>query len=81
MPTYEFTCHRCHQEFEVRVARIDGRPEGCTACGSTDFERVLSTFAAHTSSGGGARAELPPCGMGNACGRVTGQGCGGGGMA
>lgn len=74
MPIYEFTCRTCQTLFESRVARVGDRPQACPACGSSDLEKVLSTFAAHTS-GGGKKSEVTPCELGEACGRLTGR-CG-----
>lgn len=77
MPIYEFACQECGKTFEARV-RVDGRPDACPSCSSTKFDRLLSTFAAHTGSGGASSEPMAACGMGEQCGRVTGRGCGGG---
>jgi putative FmdB family regulatory protein len=79
MPIYEFACKRCGSSFETRVARVGQRPEGCPSCGSADLEKLMSSFAAHTSSSADAAPcaaggnEMSACGMGEACGRFTGR--------
>jgi putative FmdB family regulatory protein len=68
MPTYEFACRSCGREFEVEVARIGGRPEGCPACGAQELDRLLSPFAAHTSAAGPSPSAAAACPMAEACG-------------
>ncbi|MDY0133268.1 MAG: zinc ribbon domain-containing protein [Desulforegulaceae bacterium] len=44
MPIYEFRCLKCEEIFEVIVLSGDEDEEiKCTHCGSSSFERVLST--------------------------------------
>jgi putative FmdB family regulatory protein len=70
MPLYEYACKACDREFEVLV-RSHEMP-GCPSCGSTDLERLLSVFAAHTD-GASPAADAPagPCGR---CGDPRGPG-------
>jgi putative FmdB family regulatory protein len=75
MPIYEFSCRACQTAFETRVSRVGERPEACPACGSHEFDKLMSAVA--SSSGSRApEAAMSPCSMGTACGRVTGRGCG-----
>jgi putative FmdB family regulatory protein len=46
MPLYDFHCRGCSCEFEALV-RAGDSPK-CPECGSTDLERLLSTFALST---------------------------------
>lgn len=43
MPLYDFRCRGCGQEFESLVLK-NSQPS-CAACGGTDLERLLSSFA------------------------------------
>jgi putative FmdB family regulatory protein len=45
MPIFDFTCHACHQPFELitRNARSNDDPV-CPHCGSKDVEKQLSMF-------------------------------------
>ena len=63
MPLFEYACKSCDREFETLV-RASKAPE-CPSCGSTDLERRLSVFAAHTN---GSNASEPMSSVG-ACGR------------
>jgi putative FmdB family regulatory protein len=66
MPLYEYTCRKCHSDFELLI-RSDETPE-CPGCGSRKLEKHLSVAAAHTASGSNP---LPICGAPSmaACGR------------
>ncbi len=44
MPVYEFRCGDCGAEYSVRVARM-GDVAPCTACGSGNVTRRMSSFA------------------------------------
>jgi putative FmdB family regulatory protein len=71
MPLYEYACKDCAKQFELLV-RASETPE-CPSCHSTELERRLSVFAAHTSGGNGATA-LPSVGACGACGDPRGPG-------
>jgi len=45
MPLYEYRCSDCHAEFEALVGRDDTDPVECEKCGSTNTERIASTFS------------------------------------
>jgi putative FmdB family regulatory protein len=49
MPIYEYKCKICGQKFEVLVYS-DGEKIICDKCGSEDSERLMSGFAATSSS-------------------------------
>jgi putative FmdB family regulatory protein len=66
MPIYEYRCTSCGKVF-ARLQSVSAATvaPSCPKCGSSDTERLLSTFAAGSSStagtpGGGA----PTCGAG-----------------
>jgi putative FmdB family regulatory protein len=46
MPLYDFHCRGCGGEFERLVRGSEG--VACPSCGSSDVERLLSTFALST---------------------------------
>ena len=43
MPLYDFRCRACAEEFEELVSPSTTPP--CPACGATDVERLLGSFA------------------------------------
>lgn len=47
MPLFDFRCLSCAHEFEklVRPASYGDAAPSCPACGGTQLERLLSTFA------------------------------------
>ena len=48
MPIYEYSCDKCHVEFETLVMGSD-KPE-CPDCGSKKLTKLMSGFA-HKSDG------------------------------
>ena len=62
MPLFEYACKECDKEFELLV-RGSETPE-CPSCHSTELQRRLSVFAAHTN-GGSSPSAMPSMG---ACG-------------
>jgi putative FmdB family regulatory protein len=42
MPTYEYLCHSCHEEFEFQQRMSDPPRAGCPYCGSQDTHRLIS---------------------------------------
>jgi len=71
MPIYEYTCCDCKNEFEELVFSQDETPS-CPKCGSDKVEKLMSTCAVQTDSGGDMPdfSGVPPMG---------GGGCGSGG--
>jgi len=67
MPIYEYLCKDCGAKFEKLVQR-PAATEGvtCPSCGQSRVSQQLSTFAAHSKSGGGSDA-LPQCPSGGVC--------------
>jgi putative FmdB family regulatory protein len=72
MPLFEYACRQCDRQFEALV-RGSETPE-CPACHSTELERRLSVFAAHTGSGGHAVEAMPAVGPCGSCGDPRGPG-------
>ncbi|MDY0362146.1 MAG: zinc ribbon domain-containing protein [Desulforegulaceae bacterium] len=52
MPIYEFRCLECKEIFEVIVVSGNDEEIKCTKCGSSSFERVLSSGSISVSSQG-----------------------------
>lgn len=69
MPIFEYQCKKCGTAFEALVATADAKAP-CSACGSKQVVKQLSTFSASVA------AESSPC-ADSGCGRA-GTGCGGG---
>jgi putative FmdB family regulatory protein len=47
MPLYEYSCRKCHHEFETLIRPGDPGP-ACPECGSDDLEKLLSGIALST---------------------------------
>jgi putative FmdB family regulatory protein len=43
MPSYDFRCRECGEDFEAQVATSERPP--CPACGAFDPERLFTPFA------------------------------------
>jgi putative FmdB family regulatory protein len=74
MPLYEYECRGCHSKFEYLTR--GGQSPSCPSCKSEDLQKLLSVFAAQTSSpaksfGGFPSASTSPCGS---CGDPRGPG-------
>ena len=69
MPLFEYACKECDKEFELLV-RGSETPE-CPSCHSTELQRRLSVFAAHTNSGSTSAMPVGACGT---CGDPRGPG-------
>ncbi|MCB9480897.1 MAG: zinc ribbon domain-containing protein [Desulfobacteraceae bacterium] len=60
MPIYEFRCLECKEIFEVII--VSGNEDDeikCSKCGSSSFERVLSSGSISVSSSGGGPGQSP----------------------
>jgi putative FmdB family regulatory protein len=68
MALYEYKCTDCGETAELLIFSDD--TPTCPACGSTNLEKLMSTFAVSNPGGGGG---TPSCGGGG------GGGCSGGG--
>lgn len=68
MPIFEYVCSDCKHQFEDLVFGSDPKVE-CPKCGSSNVVKLISSFAASTSSSSGS---APSCGSG---------GCGSGGFS
>ncbi|RMI06629.1 MAG: zinc ribbon domain-containing protein [Calditrichaeota bacterium] len=52
MPLFEFKCKQCGAVFEKLVfSSATNQPVKCHKCGSTETQKLLSTFAARTQGG------------------------------
>ena len=71
MPLFEYACKECDHEFEALV-RGSEAPE-CPSCHSTELQRRLSVFAAHTNghASSAASSAMGACGS---CGDPRGPG-------
>lgn len=49
MPTFDFVCRSCHEEFEVWVRKREDSPN-CPSCGAEDVERLLSIPNVHSET-------------------------------
>jgi putative FmdB family regulatory protein len=45
VPIYEYTCKGCDERFEELVSASGEQQVACPHCGSTEAERVFSTFS------------------------------------
>jgi putative FmdB family regulatory protein len=73
MPLYEYLCKGCSHQFETLVRGSE--TPACPACHTTELERRLSVFAAHTDTGGGWPKRVEPtAGACGSCGDPRGPG-------
>ena len=65
MPLYEYTCKKCHSQFEELV-QSPGEEVHCPHCDSLRVEKVFSTFGvgSTTHTACGLREAPPECGHG-----------------
>lgn len=50
MPIYEFLCQKCHTKTSVLVKSVTAPfTAQCSACGSSELVRIVSSFAYHKS--------------------------------
>jgi len=61
MPVYEYQCRKCHAVVEARVARMGDQPDLHCACGSADFERILSLPGVITSAKSSSSFDFGGC--------------------
>jgi putative FmdB family regulatory protein len=47
MPLFEYRCQACDMEFEALVRAAD--EPSCPACGASNLERLLTTFAVNSA--------------------------------
>lgn len=80
MPLLEYRCDACSKTTEVLVLAGDAATKpACASCGSEQMQRLLSTFAARSASGGSAPTGFDPepacgggaCRMPDVCGAGT----------
>ncbi len=61
MPIFEYLCDDCGTKFEKLVRRT-GEEIACPKCGESHLKQELSTFSAHSVSGGQkAQQQAPSC--------------------
>jgi len=48
MPLYEYRCHNCHRRVTILI-RESSSPVTCPSCGSTELDRLFSSFAVRKS--------------------------------
>ncbi len=71
MPIYEYLCEPCAERFEELV-RASDPAVACPSCGSTQVERLLSSFA---GIGGTAATRVPAAASAGPPVRRHGGGC------
>jgi len=63
MPLYEYQCRSCKAKFEELIGKtVPDHSPVCPQCGSTDCERLFSTFAT-----AGKNASASSCPHGGNC--------------
>ena len=65
MPIYEFRCHGCDRKVSVFLRNPSSQPK-CPDCGSRELERLISSFAYHSSAGVWSEDKGPPPMVGDA---------------
>ncbi len=73
MPIYEYICVECHHKFDARRAYSQAdAPLPCPECGGEHVRRLLSKFAAFSSSDGSTASVA---GTGGGCASCGGGSC------
>jgi len=77
MPLFEYECRGCHQRFEFLTR--EGRSPACPACKSEDLQKLMSVFAAQSSTPAKSFSDRPMSTAGGpgacgACGDPRGPG-------
>jgi len=54
MPIYEFICNPCDSRFEILTSISRASEARCPKCGSDDVKRLVSMFAARSTSSDGS---------------------------
>jgi putative FmdB family regulatory protein len=63
MPIYEHRCNECGHVFtSFQMISSESKDPDCPECGSKSVHRLLSTFAAGSSSRPATGSGAPPCG-------------------
>jgi putative FmdB family regulatory protein len=71
MPLFEYECRGCGKQFEYLTR--DGQSPSCPACQGGDLQKLLSVFAAQSSTPAKSFKSQPPA-AGGSCGDPRGPG-------
>ena len=72
MPIYEYRCAQCGQKKEF-LQKMDDQPiSQCPECGSTQFQKCLSSATVQLKEIPRQKGAVPPCQL---TGQCTGCGC------
>ncbi|MFZ2492604.1 MAG: zinc ribbon domain-containing protein [Thermoanaerobaculia bacterium] len=52
MPLFEFVCRDCEERFEDLVSSSDLTHVHCPSCGTSDVQKLISTFAVGAGGSG-----------------------------
>jgi len=77
MPLFEYECRGCHQRFEFLTR--EGQSPACPACTGEDLQKLMSVFAAQSSTPAKSFSDRPMSaasgpGACGACGDPRGPG-------
>ena len=77
MPLFEYDCRGCHKRFEFLTR--EGQSPACPACKSEDLQKLMSVFAAQSSTPAKSFSDRPMSaangsGACGACGDPRGPG-------
>ena len=50
MPVYEYHCNSCHRRVSIFTRSFGESRVSCPNCGSTELNRLFSTFSVHSKS-------------------------------
>ncbi len=73
MPIFRYHCRNCNRELELLLPRFDAAAS-CPECGSTELEKLATTFAPVNAPSHGSGAHCPA--RDNCPGAGGGHGCG-----
>ncbi|OGG95154.1 MAG: hypothetical protein A2527_08255 [Candidatus Lambdaproteobacteria bacterium RIFOXYD2_FULL_50_16] len=65
MPLFDYHCDQCGQTFtELRKGEQKDQPIDCPSCGSTQTQRLVTSFALGGQGGSTSKTASPGCGSG-----------------
>jgi putative FmdB family regulatory protein len=59
MPSYEFRCRECSQEFTVKISWRDKKAVRCPDCQSADLQELIGNYSININGGSASKTDIP----------------------